>query len=73
MSFSRDGFSFYTISINNGSFSHTHGQIGGINCPTDSFSIAGSFSDENTVSGTISYATDCQITSRSQSFTGSRM
>jgi hypothetical protein len=70
--FARDCFRSDSIPIVNGSFAYTHGEIGGTDCPTDSYSISGSFTDTNTASGKISYATNCQITQNSLAFTATK-
>lgn len=66
--FSRDCLRYDLIPIINGAFTFTHGEIGGTNCPTDSYSIAGTFSDSTHASGKISYAYNCQITQSSLTF-----
>ena len=54
---------FDGIEIKNGAFYKEHGEIGGIDCPTDAYAISGSFITSSKAEGTIKYASGCQITS----------
>ena len=38
--FSRDGYRYDVIPVENGAFFHQHGQIGGTECPTDGYGIS---------------------------------
>lgn len=61
--FSRDGFRFDSIDVVDGAFRHTHGEIGGTHCPTDSYGISGAFVAPSRAEGTIIYARACQVRS----------
>lgn len=62
--FSRDGFRFDIIPIQDGAFFMEHGEIDGTDCPTDGYAISGHFVNGTLAEGRIAYATDCQVTSR---------
>lgn len=69
--FSTDCYRFDGISIVNGAFEHTWGQIGGTHCPTDGYKIVGYFETPTLAKGIIKYAYDCRSGSTSR-FTATR-
>ncbi|MBP7831283.1 MAG: hypothetical protein KA248_15350 [Kiritimatiellae bacterium] len=69
--FSRDGFRFDNIPIQNGTFFMEHGEVNGTDCPTDGYAISGHFVTSTRAEGRVAYATDCEVTSR-QDFTAQR-
>lgn len=60
--FASDCFRFDAIEMEEGSFSHEHGEIGGTHCPTDAYAMAGSFTSATRAEGTIKYGFACEIT-----------
>lgn len=62
--FSRDGFRYDHIPVQNGTFFLEHGEIGGTHCPTDGYAISGHFVTSTVAEGQIAYATDCRVTAR---------
>ena len=78
ISFSAEGYSYYSIPVSNGSFSYqngyvygsSHGSDSGKEFPTDGFVIWGNFNSPTSASGTIQYVFNGVVQSTS-SFTAS--
>ena len=60
--FSSDCYRYDSIPVEGGAFIYKHGEIGGTDCPTDSYAISGSFVSTTRAEGIIKYASQCQIT-----------
>jgi len=71
ITFSADGYAYYTMSVNNGEFHYQNGIVAGNKVnnnsgkqyPTDGFRIAGHFTAPNLANGVINYVYNGKITS----------